>query len=151
MAPSQGKPKPLVQILCSGNYCSWNDSRMSWIWRKGIQFPTRVRTGRGMKSVMVRGYEPWAGPSRYDPHTSSPLAWQSSGDTTPCRRACTTTVCEANGYPLVYGGEQACGDLYLLIVDVTVCKVTPVILHGVVSSEKTCWRSVSSMSDAPAS
>ena len=31
--------------------------------------------------------------------------------------------------------SAARGDLYLLIVDVTVCKVTPVILHGVVSPE----------------
>ena len=32
--------------------------------------------------------------------------------------------------------SAARGDLYLLIVDVTVCKVTPVILHGVESPEK---------------
>ena len=32
--------------------------------------------------------------------------------------------------------SAARGDLYLLIVDVPVCNVTPVILHGVVSPEK---------------
>jgi len=43
-----------------------------------------------------------------------------------------------HGSILVYRGEQvsaARGDLYLLIVDVTVCKVTPVILHGAISPE----------------
>ena len=33
------------------------------------------------------------------------------------------------------GSSEQAWEIYLLIVDVTVCKVTPVILHGVVSPE----------------
>ena len=47
-----------------------------------------------------------------------------------------TTMCM--GAESFYGGEQesaARGDLYLLTVDLPVCKVSPVILHGVVSRE----------------
>ena len=56
----------------------------------------------------------------------------------PSRHSPSATHDHVHGSRVVYRGEQesaARGDLYLLTVDVTMCKVTPVIPHRVVSPE----------------